>query len=57
MTYIIIAIVLVLAVIVIGGLIALHNHVDKTAKDLMVRFSAVNSEKAFDRNQNSNENA
>ena len=57
MTYIIIAIVLVLAVVVIGGLIALHNHVDKTAKDIMVRFSAVNSEKALDRNQNSNENA
>jgi hypothetical protein len=48
--YIIIAIVIVIAVI-IGGMIILHDHVDKTSKEMMARFSMVNNKQTFDGNQ------
>ena len=53
----IIAIVIVLIVVVIGGIITLHKHVDKNAKEIMVRFSTVtNKKKVSDSNQDNNEN-
>jgi uncharacterized protein YoxC len=52
MTYIIIAVAIFLIVIVIG-MITLHNHVDKTAKEMIIRFSTINTkENIFDSNRN-----
>jgi competence protein ComGC len=51
MTYIIIAIVIVLIVVIVG-MITLHKHVDKTTKEMMVRFPMVNNkENVFDSKQ------
>ena len=50
MTYIIIIAIVIVLIVFIVGMTTLHKHVDKTAKEMMLRFSMVNNKNTFDRN-------